>query len=151
MIPPYGAQHRPVEVPPTWYPISAPRWPPRLGRLGRRCRDRVCVDTDRQVLDIRYGRWRMTALLADIADVHVSASGPARPVFGFPRSGRLDVLRLGARTARAARIRLRRPMPRIHATGLRGRPAVQVTVTVPDADRLVRQLRRYVSSTSINR
>ncbi len=136
MIPPYGVRHRPVPIPPTWYDLSG-----RLafGRPGRRRhRSGVCVDIERGLLGIRYRRWRLVTMLQNVAAVHLAGSGSPG---GVRRSGRDGYLRLGDPSGPAVRVRFRRAVPTIHASGLHGRPVVGVIVGVHDADGLVEQLR----------
>jgi hypothetical protein len=153
MIPPYGLRHRPVPVPPTWYGFRRrPRQ--RLGLGGpapSRTRDGVCVDLDRGLLGIRFGRWRMVTVLHNIAAVELADAEGARPVRALHRSGRDRDRRCGAPSAVAARVRFHRPVPPIHASGLHGRPATGVVVDVSEPDRLVEQLAGYRSSTSSSR
>jgi hypothetical protein len=154
VIPPYGVRHRPVPIPPTWYAFRRPpRWRRALGGPARR-RDRcgVCVDVERGLLGIRFGRWRMVTVLQNIAAVDLAGAGRARPVRAVRRSRRNGYLRFGVPTAAAAaRVRFHRPVPPIHATGLHGRPAEGVIMGVREPDRLIEQLRGYRSSTSSSR
>ena len=153
MIPPYGVRHRPVHVPPTWYAFRRrPRWRLALGGPARsRNRDGVCVDVERGLLGIRFGRWRMVTVLHNIAAVELAEAEPARPVRAVHRSCRDRYRRFGAPGVRAARVRFHRPVPPIHATGLHGRPVTGVIVDVSEPDRLVEQLGSYRSSTSSSR
>ena len=153
MIPPYGPRHQPVPVPPTWYAFRRPaRRRLALGDPARHLdRSGVCVDVERGLLGIRFGRWRMVTVLQNIAAVDLTGAGRARPVRPVHRSRRDGYLRFGAPTGAAARLRFHRPVPSIHATGLRGRPAAGVILGVREPDRLVEQLRGYRSSTSSSR
>ena len=153
MIPPYGVRHRPVPIPPTWYAFRRPpRRPLALGGPTRRLdRSGVCVDVERGLLGIRFGRWRMVTVLQNIAAVDLAGAGRARPVRAVHRSRRDGYLRFGTPTGAAARVGFHRPVPAIHATGLHGRPAAGVIVGVSEPDRLVELLRGYCSSTSSSR
>jgi hypothetical protein len=153
VIPPYGVRHRPVPVPPTWYAFRRrPHWRLALGGSARgRSRDGVCVDVERGLLGIRFGRWRMVTVLHNIAAVELAEAEPARPVRAVHRSCRDRYRRFGAPGAGAARVRFHRPVPPIHATGLHGRLATGVIVDVNEPDRLVEQLGSYRSSTSSSR
>jgi hypothetical protein len=111
----------------------------------------VCVDIDRGLLGIRFGRWRMVTVLHNIAAVELAGAGRARPVRAVHRACGDRYPRSGAPSALAARVRFHRPVPPIHATGLRGRPATGVIVDVSEPDRLVEQLSSYRSSTSSSR
>ena len=112
MIPPYGVRHRPVPVPPTWYAFRRrPRWRLALGGPARD-RDGVCVDVERGLLGIRFGRWRMVTVLHNIAAAELAEAEPARPVRAVHRSCRdrygASVLRAPGRRGSGSTGRCRR-------------------------------------------
>ena len=102
MIPPYRLRHRPVPIARTWYSFGPrPRRPLKLG--GRPGSDRcgVCVDIERGLLGIRFGRGRMVTVL-QTSRPSTSPGPGAAPRCVHARSRRDGYLRFGAPTGGGA-------------------------------------------------
>ena len=121
------------------YPFApAPGWM-RMLRLPR-ADDGVCVD--QSIIDVRFGPWRVTTPLSNVASVDVTGPYAAWKVLGARLSLADRGLTFGTTTRAGACLTFREPVTGIEPTGLLRHPSLTVTVDQPHL--LVRRLRQAI-------
>ena len=130
MIPPYGHRHRPVFGPALRLAFALPpsTWRARIGR-PRTGRDRVTVDPETGVIEIRFGRHRVVTPLANVAAAHADGAGPPRRRTGAWTDPIGQELTFDSGGPVAVHIRFHRP---VRGRGRAVHSAVAVTVEHPE-------------------
>lgn len=107
-----------------------PRFAGRLRLLGIRP-DRAWVDITDRRLEARFGPWRVSTPLTNIAGA--SLTGPHRPLRAIgPRfSPSTRSLTFGSNVERTVRIAFRRPVPGMEPLGIVRHPSLSVSVADP--------------------
>jgi hypothetical protein len=110
-----------------------PRYARLLALVGVRP-DRACVTVADGRLDARFGPWRCTTSLDNVAGVEITGPYSAVRVIGPHLSLKDRGLTFGTNLERGACVRFREPVPGIEPTGRLRHPGL--TVTVADVDAL---------------
>ncbi len=113
----------------------------RLVRLPRPD-DGVRVYGD--VMDVRFGPWRLTTPIANIASAAVAGPYAAWKVLGARLSVGDRGLTFGTVSTRGVCLTFREPVPGIEPTGLLRHPNLTVTVAQPEM--LVARLRQAIDT-----
>lgn len=116
-----------------------PRYRLFLSALGVRP-DRALVRVDGGQLDARFGPWRCSTTLDNVAGAEVTGPYTAIRAIGPRLSMKDRGLTFGTNAQRGVCIRFREPVPGLEPTGRLRHPGL--TVTVEDLDGLVRALAR---------
>ncbi len=116
----------------------------RVLRLVRLPRPDDGVRVGRDVLDVRFGPWRVTTPLANIAAVAVAGPYAVWKVLGARLSLGDRGLTFGTVSTRGVCLQFRKPVPGIEPTGLLRHPNLTVTVAQPEM--LVARLRREIDT-----
>ncbi|MEX2274005.1 MAG: hypothetical protein WEA10_00350 [Actinomycetota bacterium] len=116
-----------------------PRYVRYLAPLGIRP-ERAWVDVDERRLDVRFGRWRLSTPVANIADTCITGPYASALRAIGPRISLADRgLTYGTNTERGLCILFREPVPSGATLGVVKHPGL--TVTVADVDNLAAAIR----------
>jgi hypothetical protein len=146
MIPPFGRQHMPLRGLVESFPFAFGALP-RLGLAlvnVRPSTSRTVVDSDRDLLDVRFGPWRVVTPLLNIGSVELAGPYSAWKVFGARMSLADFGLTFGTNTVAGVCIQFLRPVRGIEPTGLLRHPSL--TVTVAEPERLLARLAPFSSA-----
>ena len=119
-----------------------PRFRGLLRLLGIRPENSL-VTVDDTTFDARYGPWRLTTRVANLADVQVTRGYRWFKVIG-PRGSAVDRgCTFGTNARAGVCVRFHEPVPALLPTDVLRHPGL--TVTVADVDGLVRAVRDHLS------
>jgi len=125
-----------------YFPFAVPR--ARVLRLVRLPRRADGVRFDGEVLEVRFGLWRVVTQAANIASAEPAGPYQAWKVLGARLSLADRGLTFGTVATRGVCIQFHEPVRGIEPTGLLRHPNLTVTVAAPDL--LVTRLRQAIDA-----